>query len=119
MSKREEAKNRIKAGSKGGPPGVWSARKAQLLGTYCKKNGCSLNRNSEEAKSMDKWTKEKWQYSSDKSQGKGRFRPESVWDKMSKKEKDSLNSSKYRGRKIGLKVVPIPKKIRSKAQPGK
>jgi hypothetical protein len=31
--------NRIKAGSKGGDPGEWSARKAQLLATEYKKAG--------------------------------------------------------------------------------
>lgn len=31
--------NRIKAGSKGGDPGEWSARKAQLLATEYKKRG--------------------------------------------------------------------------------
>ena len=31
--------NRIKAGSKGGDPGEWSARKAQLLASESKKAG--------------------------------------------------------------------------------
>ena len=31
--------NRIKAGSKGGPAGVWSARKAQMLARAYKKAG--------------------------------------------------------------------------------
>jgi hypothetical protein len=31
--------NRIKAGSKGGDPGEWSARKAQLLAKEYKKSG--------------------------------------------------------------------------------
>jgi hypothetical protein len=31
--------NRIKAGTKGGDPGEWSARKAQLLATKYKKSG--------------------------------------------------------------------------------
>ena len=33
--------NRIKAGSKGGDPGEWSARKAQLLAKEYKKSGGS------------------------------------------------------------------------------
>jgi hypothetical protein len=36
---RKELFNRIKAGSKGGKPGQWSARKAQLLATRYKSNG--------------------------------------------------------------------------------
>jgi hypothetical protein len=36
---RERIKNRIKAGSKGGKPGQWSARKAQLLSQAYEKAG--------------------------------------------------------------------------------
>jgi hypothetical protein len=38
-SLRKEIFNRIKAGSKGGNPGQWSARKAQLLASEYKKAG--------------------------------------------------------------------------------
>ena len=36
---RERIKNRIMAGSKGGRPGQWSARKAQMLARAYKKAG--------------------------------------------------------------------------------
>jgi hypothetical protein len=36
---RKSLFNRIKAGSKGGDPGEWSARKAQLLAKQYKANG--------------------------------------------------------------------------------
>ena len=36
---RKNLFNRIKAGSKGGKPGQWSARKAQLLASEYKKKG--------------------------------------------------------------------------------
>jgi len=36
---RKNLFNRIKAGSKGGDPGEWSARKAQLLASEYKKKG--------------------------------------------------------------------------------
>ena len=36
---RERIKDRIMAGSKGGKPGQWSARKAQLLAQEYKKKG--------------------------------------------------------------------------------
>lgn len=36
---RKNLFNRIKAGSKGGDPGEWSARKAQLLASQYKKAG--------------------------------------------------------------------------------
>ena len=36
---RKELFNKIKAGTKGGDPGEWSARKAQLLAAEYKKRG--------------------------------------------------------------------------------
>jgi hypothetical protein len=36
---RKQLFNKIKAGTKGGDPGEWSARKAQLLATEYKKAG--------------------------------------------------------------------------------
>jgi hypothetical protein len=36
---RKSLFNKIKAGSKGGDPGEWSARKAQLLASQYKKSG--------------------------------------------------------------------------------
>ena len=36
---RKSLFNKIKAGSKGGDPGEWSARKSQLLAREYKKNG--------------------------------------------------------------------------------
>ena len=36
---RKNLFNKIKAGSKGGPRGVWSARKAQMLAREYKKKG--------------------------------------------------------------------------------
>jgi|TARA_R100001086_G_scaffold232189_1_gene153317 hypothetical protein len=38
-SMRKRMFQRIKAGTKGGPAGVWSARKAQLLARMYKKKG--------------------------------------------------------------------------------
>ena len=40
---RKRIFNRIKAGSKGGNPGQWSARKAQLLANRYKKAGGGLS----------------------------------------------------------------------------
>ena len=38
-SMRKQLFNRIKAGGKGGKPGQWSARKAQMLASQYKKKG--------------------------------------------------------------------------------
>ncbi len=58
---RERIKNRVMAGSKGGKPGQWSARKAQIVAQEYKKagGGYSGSKTSKQ-KSLSKWTKEKW-----------------------------------------------------------
>jgi hypothetical protein len=54
-------KSSVKAGSKGGDPGEWSARKAQLAGKIYKQRGGGYTGPKTAAqKSMSKWTKEDW-----------------------------------------------------------
>ena len=59
---RERIKDRIMASSKGGKPGQWSARKAQLLAQeYEKAGGGYQGGKDSKQKSLEKWGKEKWQ----------------------------------------------------------
>ena len=59
---RENIKDRVMAGSKGGKPGQWSARKAQLVAQeYEKEGGGYKGGKGEKQKSLEKWGKEKWQ----------------------------------------------------------
>ena len=59
--KRERIKDRIMAGSKGGKPGQWSARKAQLLAQeYEKAGGGYRGDKGKSQKSLEKWGKENW-----------------------------------------------------------
>ena len=58
---RERIKDRIMAGSKGGKPGQWSARKAQLLAQeYEKSGGDYRGGKGKSQKSLEKWGEEKW-----------------------------------------------------------
>lgn len=58
---RESIKDRVMAGSKGGKPGQWSARKAQLVAQqYEKAGGGYKGGKGEKQKSLEKWGKEKW-----------------------------------------------------------
>lgn len=59
-------KSRIKAGSKGGRPGQWSARKAQLAVLAYKKAGGGYSGNKSSKNSLKKWTKQKWRTPSGK-----------------------------------------------------
>ena len=58
---RERLKARIKAGSKGGKPGQWSARKAQMLArAYKEKGGGYKGGKTEGQKSLSRWGEQKW-----------------------------------------------------------
>jgi hypothetical protein len=58
---RERIKDRIMAGSKGGKPGQWSARKAQLLAQeYKSKGGGYKGEKTEKQKSLKRWGDQKW-----------------------------------------------------------
>lgn len=57
---------KIKAGSKGGKPGQWSARKAQLAVTAYKKAGGGYVGKKSKKNSLSKWTKQKWRTPSGK-----------------------------------------------------
>ena len=59
---RERIKNRVMAGSKGGKPGQWSARKAQLVASeYKKAGGGYKGGEGKKQKALKKWGKEDWQ----------------------------------------------------------
>jgi len=59
---RERIKDRVMAGSKGGKPGQWSARKAQLVAQeYKEAGGGYKGGKGEKQKALNKWGKEKWQ----------------------------------------------------------
>jgi hypothetical protein len=58
---RESIKKRVMAGSKGGKPGQWSARKAQLVALkYKEAGGGYKGGKGKKQKDLKKWGKEKW-----------------------------------------------------------
>jgi hypothetical protein len=64
---RERLKRKVMAGDKGGKPGQWSARKAQLLAAeYAKAGGGYTGKRSASQKSLSKWSKQDWRTKSGK-----------------------------------------------------
>ena len=64
----------VKAGSKGGRPGQWSARKAQIAVARYKKSGGGYKGAKKKSNSLSKWSKQKWRTSDGKpSKGKKRY----------------------------------------------
>ena len=117
-SLRERLKNKIMAGSKGGKPGQWSARKAQLLANEYKKAGGGYSGSkTTKQKSLSKWTKQKWTTSDGKpSEGKKRYLPKKAWSALSSSEKKATNAAKAKGNKEGKQFVAQPKKVAKKVK---
>jgi len=106
---------RVKAGSKGGRPGQWSARKAQIATARYKKAGGSYKGKKSSKNSLSKWSKQKWRTSDGKpSKGKKRYLPDAAWKSLSKSEKAATNKAKAKGNKKGKQFVKQPKKIARK-----
>ena len=69
----------VKAGTKGGRAGQWSARKAQLAVARYKKAGGGYRGAKKKSNKLSKWTKQKWRTSDKKkSGGKKRYLPDAA-----------------------------------------
>lgn len=107
----------VKASSKGGDAGEWSARKAQLATQKYKKRGGGYKGPKSSSNSLSKWTKQEWTTSDGKpSKGKKRYLPKKAWDSMSASEKAATNRAKAKGDAAGKQFVKQPKKIAEKTK---
>ena len=118
---RNRIKNRIMAGSKGGKPGQWSARKAQLVAqAYKKAGGGYSGSKTSKQQSLSKWTKEDWGTKSGKpsTQGKSatgeRYLPKKARQALSAKEYAATTKAKREGTRKGKQFVRQPKSIAKK-----
>lgn len=109
---REKIKNRIKASNKGGKPGQWSARKAQLLAQqYEKAGGGYTGPKTSKQKSLSKWTKEEWGTRSGKPSTQGpkatgeRYLPKKAIKSLSAAEYAATSKKKREGTKRGKQFV--------------
>jgi hypothetical protein len=108
---RERIKNRIMAGSRGGKPGQWSARKAQLLAMEYRKAGGGYRGKPKKAqRSLEKWTREKWTTSDGKpairQNGTTRYLPAKAWSKLTPAQRTATNRKKTIGSRKGRQFVP-------------
>ena len=109
-AKRNQIKNKIMAGSKGGKPGQWSARKAQLLAVEYKKAGGGYSGAKTPAQSsLTKWTKEKWRTSdrkpAERAGGTTRYLPDAAWNKLTPAQKTATNKKKIAASNQGKQFV--------------
>lgn len=111
----------VKAGSKGGDAGQWSARKAQLATQRYKKSGGSYSGPKTEAqKSLSKWTQEDWGTKSGKPSTQGsnatgeRYLPKKAREALTSSEYAATTKAKREGTKAGKQFVKQPKGIAKK-----
>ena len=118
---RESIKDRVMASGKGGKPGQWSARKAQLLAqAYEKAGGGYSGEKTKSQKSLSKWTGEKWGTKSGKPSTQGpkatgeRYLPKKAREALSKKEYAATSAKKRADTKKGKQFSKQPNKIANK-----
>ena len=107
---RDKIKAEVTAGDKGGRPGQWSARKAQLVThEYEKQGGDYKQPPTEEQQSLKQWGEEHWTTSdgkpAEREGGTTRYLPEAAWDQLSDEEKAATNRKKQTGSKQGQQFV--------------
>jgi hypothetical protein len=111
----------VKASDKGGKPGQWSARKAQLATQRYKKSGGGYSGPKTEAqKSLSKWTDEKWGTKSGKPSTQGpkatgeRYLPKKAREALTPSEYAATTKAKRVGTKAGKQFVKQPKRVAKK-----
>ena len=80
----EKVKKSVRNSSKGGKPGTWSARKAQLSVLLYKKRGGGYKGKKSKSNSLVRWTKQDWGYINKKKKS-GRYLPRNDERKINRK----------------------------------
>ena len=108
----------VKAGSKGGRPGQWSARKAQIATKRYKAAGGGYSGKKSSKNKLRKWGKQKWRTKSGKksSETGERYLPEKAIKSLSASEYAATTRAKREGTKKGKQHVKQPKRIAKKVK---
>jgi hypothetical protein len=113
---RHRLKDEILAGDKGGKPGQWSARKAQLLvHEYEKAGGGYTNcERTDEQKHLHEWTEEEWRTRDGapaihEDGTTARYLPKEAWEKLTPEQQRATDRKKREGSKNGEQFVPNTK----------
>ena len=111
----------VKASTKGGKAGQWSARKAQIVAQRYKKAGGGYTSAPSKAQtSLKKWTKEDWGTKSGKPSTQGpkatgeRYLPKKARQALSSSEYASTTRAKRAGTAKGKQFVKQPATIAKK-----
>jgi hypothetical protein len=112
----EKVKEDVTAGDKGGRPGQWSARKAQMAVQEYKKEGGGYAGAKSEDNSLVKWTDEDWGTKSGKKSTETgeRYLPKDARKALSAAEYSETTAKKRRDTAKGRQFSPQPDAIAKK-----
>jgi hypothetical protein len=112
---RDKVKEEIHQSDKGGAPGQWSARKAQMMAQEYKRRGGDYNTDKSEQdesqKNLSKWGEEEWQTKDGSAHAKKedgtqqRYLPKKAWENMTEEEKEKTDEKKQEESKEGKQHV--------------
>lgn len=107
---RDRIKAEVTAGDKGGKPGQWSARKAQLVAAEYERAGGGFKHAPDESQqSLQKWGDEHWHTADgEKAVREGetaRYLPDKAWQELSPAEKAATDRKKREGSREGNQFV--------------
>ena len=113
----EQVKAEVTAGSKGGKPGQWSARKAQFAVQEYKKRGGGYLGEKDPHNHLVEWTEEEWgTRSGGESLETGeRYLPKKALEAMSHEEYRRTTAAKRRDLKAGKQFSAQPADVAAKA----
>lgn len=113
-----EVVREVTAGSRGGRPGQWSARKAQLSVALYKAAGGGYVGAKSPANALARWTAERWRTKSGlPSLATGeRYLPEAALATLSDAEYDATTRAKRAGLRRGEQFTPQPPSIAAKTR---
>lgn len=112
----EKVKNEVTAGDKGGEPGQWSARKAQLAVNEYKHEGGGYEGERDPHNHLKEWADEDWGTKSGKPSGETheRYLPKAAREHLSKEEYDRSTAKKRADTKKGKQHSAQPADVAKK-----
>ncbi len=115
----DEVKGEVVAGDKGGKPGQWSARKAQLATAEYKKEGGDYVGEKSKDNHLQQWTDEEWgTKSGGKSEETGeRYLPKEAREHLSASEYKRTSDKKRADTKKGKQFSAQPADVAGKTKP--
>jgi hypothetical protein len=112
----DKVKKDVTKGDKGGEPGQWSARKAQMAVAEYKHEGGGYKGRKTADNHLSQWTREEWDTRSGQPSGETgeRYLPKKAREALSPEEYDRTTARKRADRRKGKQFSPQPEDVARK-----